>query len=92
MRKVLLKINKVLLLLLIIAFTLLFTQFELAKDKMSVLYYKLETENIKTICLIEQPNVHLFYYTAWTGTNNTMPFREDIYKLDKPLIEQLKKD
>jgi murein L,D-transpeptidase YcbB/YkuD len=64
----------------------------LAKDKISVLYYKLETENIKTICLIEQPNVHLFYYTAWTGINNTMQFREDIYKLDKPLIEQLKKD
>lgn len=51
----------------------------------------IETETTKFVQLKEKPNVHLFYFTAWTDSSNVVQFRKDIYQLDNILIRELSK-
>ena len=51
-----------------------------------------ETTKTQNVSLNEMPLVYLFYFTAWVDTKNVIQFRNDIYELDKPLIEALNKE
>ncbi len=49
-----------------------------------------ETKETKIIKLKDKIRIHQLYYTAW-AENGVLNFRDDIYSLDEPLYEALRK-
>lgn len=47
------------------------------------------SKQTQTISLIEQPNIHLLYWTAWVDDAGLIQFRKDIYDRDSALISKI---
>lgn len=52
---------------------------------------QINSKQTLTIPLVEQPEIYILYWTAWTDSKGVIQFRKDIYDRDSAVIEALKK-